>query len=112
MEAITSFNSHRVGNSKGKFIAVEVEIFNRLVENINILTNEVKSMRTLHKGVALIYDNKKIKELLCVNDKLLKKYRDNGLLPFTQVGDKYWYTQQDVQTFLSSSYYPAFATAS
>ena len=52
----------------------------------------------------LIFNNKKIKDLLGINDKLLKKYRDNGLLGYSRVGDKYWYSQQDVEKFLSKTH--------
>ena len=51
-----------------------------------------------------IYDNKKIRELLGINDKLLKKYRDNGLLGYSRVGDKYWYSEQDIEKFLSKTH--------
>ena len=51
-----------------------------------------------------IYDNKKIRELLGINDKLLKKYRDNGLLGYSRVGDKYWYSEQDLEKFLSKTH--------
>ena len=69
-------------------------------------------MRALGQSSTVIYTNKTIKEALGVQDKLLKKYRDDGLLSFHQVGDKFWYTYDDVQQFLSKHYYPAFATAS
>ncbi len=59
-----------------------------------------------------LYDNKGIKKLLGIEDKLLKKYRDEGLLGFSKVNDKYWYRDTDVLEFLTSNYYPAFATAS
>ena len=48
----------------------------------------------------MVFDNKKLKELLGINDKLIKKYRDNGLLGYSRVGDKYWYTKEDVEKFL------------
>ena len=51
-----------------------------------------------------IYDNKNIRELLGINDKLLKKYRDNGLLGYSRVGDKYWYSEQDLEKFLSKTH--------
>ena len=41
-------------------------------------------------------------ELLGVKDKYLKKLRDNGYLGFSREGDKYWYTQKDVDCFLHS----------
>ena len=50
-------------------------------------------------------------ELLGIKDKLLKKYRDDGLLSFRQVGDKFWYTQKDIDQFLSNNFYAAYRVA-
>ena len=41
--------------------------------------------------------------------KYLKKLRDNGYLGYSREGDKYWYTQEDVDRFLRCFHYEAFA---
>lgn len=102
----------RYGNSHNQTVTVEVDKFNKLVECVYALADEVKGMRSLCQSSTVIYTNKTIKEVLGIQDKFLKKYRDDGLLSFHQVGDKFWYTNDDVQHFLSKHYYPAFATAS
>ncbi|MDE6305577.1 MAG: helix-turn-helix domain-containing protein [Muribaculaceae bacterium] len=48
-----------------------------------------------------IYDNKALMALLGVKDHYLKRLRDNGLLGYSRHGDKYWYTQADVDNFLA-----------
>ena len=100
------------GNPQNQTVTVEMDKFNKLVECVYALADEVRSMRSLCQSSTVIYTNKTIKEVLGIQDKLLKKYRDDGLLSFHQVGDKFWYTHDDVQQFLSKHYYPAFATAS
>lgn len=85
-------------------------------DNLKELFNEVKSLRCELSAIKVtpsnhIYTNKEIKNLLGVQDKLLKKYRDNGLLSYRQVGDKYWYTQADIDQFLASNYFAAFNVA-
>lgn len=57
-----------------------------------------------------IYDNKAVMALLGIKDKLLKRLRDNGYLGYSRHGDKYWYTQEDVDTFLRRCHYKAFAS--
>lgn len=57
-----------------------------------------------------IYDNKAIMELLQIKDKYLKRLRDNGHLSYSKHGEKYWYTQADVDSFLKKFHYDAFAT--
>ncbi len=85
-------------------------------ENLSELLNEVKSLKEeiyaiKSKPVKGIYNNKEIKELLGIQDKLLKKYRDDGLLSYHQIGDKFWYTQSDIDQFLQSSFFPAYKIA-
>lgn len=111
MEKIFSMR-RSYGNPQNQTVTVEVDKFNKLVECVYALADEVRGMRSLCQSSTVIYTNKTIKEVLGIQDKLLKKYRDDGLLSFHQVGDKFWYTYDDVLQFLSKHYYPAFATAS
>ena len=85
-------------------------------DSLTELFNEVKSLRSELSTIKVaplnkIYTNSEIKELLGIQDKLLKKYRDNGLLAYSQVGDKYWYTQSDIDQFLESNYFAAYGVA-
>lgn len=56
-----------------------------------------------------VYDNKSLMALLNIKEKYLKRLRDNGLLGYSRYGDKYWYSQADVDLFLSRFHYTAFA---
>lgn len=47
-----------------------------------------------------IYTTKEVCHLLNIAHKLLVRYRKEGLLPYSRVGDKYWYTQKDIEEFL------------
>lgn len=57
----------------------------------------------------VIYTNQEVRTLLGVDERLVRKYRDNGLLSYHRVNDKYWYTGTDIMDFLERSHYPAFA---
>lgn len=46
---------------------------------------------------------------LGIKEKYLKKLRDNGYLGYSREGDKYWYTQEDVDRFLRHFHFDAFA---
>ena len=83
------------------------------MDSLTLLLNEVKSLREEIGSIKVapqkqLYTNKEVMELLGIKDKLLKKYRDDGLLSYRQVGDKFWYTQKDIDQFLSSNYYAAY----
>lgn len=55
-----------------------------------------------------LYDNKALMALLGVKDRYLKRLRDNGLLGYSRHGDKYWYTQADVDRFLARCHFAPF----
>ena len=41
--------------------------------------------------------------------KQLRDYRFKGKLSYTRVGDKYWYTQDDIDEFMAKHHRKAFA---
>lgn len=49
--------------------------------------------------------NDDIRDLLGVNDRLIKKYRDSGFLKYSQEGKKYWYSREDIEFFLNKTHY-------
>ena len=79
-----------------------------LEEILQTLTEQKKTLEMIVPNPLRIYNNKEIMELLRVKDKYLKKLRDNGYLGFSREGDKYWYTQKDVDCFLHSFHYEPF----
>lgn len=59
-----------------------------------------------------VYGNKELMKHLNIGDKLLKKLRDEGLIGYSHLGDKYWYTQADVDKFLLRFHYKDFSSLS
>lgn len=78
---------------------VKVSELDSLATALKELAREVRTLRELVKPYK-IPNNKEVKELLGIQDKLLKKYRDDGLLGYSQIGDKYWYQQDDIDKLL------------
>lgn len=70
---------------------------------------EIQHAHTLSTEQERVYDNKSLIELLGIKDHYLKRLRDNGLLGYSRHGDKYWYTQSDIDHFLSRCHYAPFA---
>ena len=95
--------------NNSSFVMVRVNDLTELQNEIKSLRSELGSIRTVSPNK--IYTNNEVKELLGIQDRLLKKYRDNGLLAYRQVGDKYWYTQSDIDQFLESNYFAAYSVA-
>ena len=38
----------------------------------------------------------------------VRKYREEGYLPYTKIGDKFFYSDEDIRRFLLSNHYDAF----
>lgn len=70
------------------------------------LDDLLKLCETLHPMSKLkpVYTNRTIMELLDINTTTLKKYRDQGLLGYSQVDSKFFYTAEDVYTFLRNTH--------
>ena len=67
------------------------------------LIDEVKGNVNLR-----IYTSGDLCEMLQINEKLLRKYRYDGKLSYSRVGDKYWYTQQDIDEFMEKNHRDTF----
>ena len=79
-----------------------------ILEEILMILRNMKASPVVVQPSMKVYSNKEVMELLGVKDKYLKKLRDNGYLGFSREGDKYWYTQKDVDCFLHSFHYEPF----
>lgn len=56
-----------------------------------------------------VYNKNEINSVLGVNERQLRRYRYDGKLSYTKVGDKYWYTQDDIDEFMAKHHRKAFA---
>ena len=56
-----------------------------------------------------IFSNADILEMLQIKTSTMRKYRDEGYLGYSKVGDKYFYTVDDVNRFLEKSHNEPFA---
>lgn len=95
--------------SESPFVMVKMESLTLLLDEVKNLRAEIATIKAVPQKQ--LYTNKEIMDLLGIKDKLLKKYRDDGLLAYRQVGDKFWYTQTDVDQLLASNYYAAYREA-
>ena len=74
-----------------------------LIENKFDLPGNSSTLLNSNKPASekLIYNNKTLSEELGISQKTLKKYRDEGLINFSQLYDKFFYTSADVRDFLA-----------
>ncbi|WP_300646079.1 hypothetical protein [uncultured Duncaniella sp.] len=91
-------------------------------QTIQALITEIKTLRSelndLRQGIqsakiqlnpTSIYNNKEVRLILGVDERLIRKYRDYGYLTYHRQDDKYWYTGEDIIDFMKRTRYEAFA---
>ena len=82
-----------------------------LISEIRGLRSELDDLRKgletakIHLDPDALYNNKEIRLLLGVDERLIRKYRDNGQLAYSRVHDKYWYRGTDIINFLDRTYH-------
>lgn len=93
-----------------------VKKYYKKVESVemNALLGELDTIETCldrvsASGELKLYNNKEVHSVLGVNEKLLRRYRFDGKLSYIKVGDKYWYTQDDIDEFMAKHHRKAFA---
>lgn len=86
------------------------KVDNNIVDDlIMALDNGINEIHNTREDRDLkIYTNKEICEVLGIKDKLLRKYRYKGSLSYSKCGDKYWYTQKDIDEFMANNKREAF----
>ena len=56
-------------------------------------------------GQKISYTNQEVANILGVTTKTLKKWRDNGLLGFSQIGSVYQYSPDDIALLLKHTHF-------
>ena len=88
---------------------------NQLINEIAKLKKEIHELglsnhqQNLKIEAEKLYTNKDIRTILKVDERLIKKYRNEGQLTFYRYGDKYWYMGKDILQFLVKNKFEAFA---
>lgn len=82
----------------------------QLAATVQNLTVEIHSLkRQISLGSKPCYTNEEAMEIFGVTSPTLRKWRNEGLLGYSQIGSTLEYSQEDIQTFLQSTHYEAYA---
>lgn len=78
--------------------------FRELHKAVAALNEEVKSLKYLIKASdnKIITENELLK-MLGVSSKTLRSYRANGLISYSQIGNKFYYRMRDVDAMLNEA---------
>lgn len=86
-----------------KIISIEAQAFETMMEKFNVFVRKVDSICQKHGDKALQkwMDNQDVCTILNISKRSLQTYRDNGTLPYTQIGHKMYYKPEDVKQIMS-----------
>lgn len=80
--------------------------YEALIERLDILSAKIIGNQ---KPEDIIYDNADALKILKVSRRTLQQWRTEGVISFSQVGSKLYYTQKDISEFLQKHYNKRFA---
>lgn len=85
-----------------KVISIEAQTFETMIEKFNAFTRKVDSICGKHGDKALQkwMDNQDVCVILNISKRSLQTYRDNGTLPYTQIGHKMYYKPEDIKKIM------------
>ena len=78
-----------------EYVLIEKEFWESVCSRVAVLSQKMRVYEQTHQPAPQYYNNKEVQQLLNVDDKLIRKYRDEGLLGHTKVEGKYWYNHRD-----------------
>lgn len=82
---------------------------NDIAHQLERLADEVKDLKMGLSAHKPVYTNSELMKLLDTSTATIKKWRDAGLLGYSQVGDTYFYSKEDVEAFLLGIHHKATA---
>ena len=83
-------------------LTIESSAFQRIMEKLDQLESRVKSNNRPLTETWL--DNQDVCQLLHISKRTLQHYRDNGQIPYAQIGAKIYYKAKDIEKHLNDHY--------
>ncbi|MCG6188668.1 helix-turn-helix domain-containing protein [Maribellus maritimus] len=87
-------------------IAIESKTFEQIKERFEDFSRQVKNLCGDSRDRDKWLDNDEVCELLQMSRRTLQSYRDNGILPYSQIGRKCYYKVADIENLINQSQTP------
>lgn len=86
-----------------EIVTVEASAFEAMMVGFETFAERMETICQTHedKGVKKWLDNQDVCQLLSISKRTLQTYRDNGTLPYSQIGHKMFYKPDDVERVLT-----------
>ena len=80
----------------------------RKIERIECNEIESNEKNVIVKFDKVFYTNKEMIKMLDCTEKTLRKYRNEGYIGYSRIGDKFYYTANDIYMFLKNTHIVAY----
>ena len=85
-------------------LEVNLPALDQILSRLEVIESKVESIQKKKSITEEWISNPEAAEMLRVTPRTLQNYRDNGILPFSQVGSKIYYKVSDLKKHLDSHY--------
>lgn len=88
------------------FNVITQDQYDKLLQRLDDLQKELSQKQRNPKEA--IYDSADVMQVLNISKSTLQRMRDEGLIGFSQVQNKFYYRQSDINEMLDKHYKPPF----
>lgn len=82
-----------------RIINIEESVFEKMMERFDSFAQRIDAIcsKNRDKSMPKWLDNQDVCMILNISKRSLQTYRDNGTIPFTQIGHKIYYKPEDIE---------------
>jgi excisionase family DNA binding protein len=84
------------------------QFYRKLVEKMDLIDKKIADGKKDNPLSEAWLDIQEACQLLKISKRTLQSYRDNGILPFSQIGGKIYFRASDIESHLNRHYVKAF----
>lgn len=84
-------------------VAIESKTFEQMKERFEAFTLQIKNLCGNNQDKEQWLSNDDVCKLLQISLRTLQSYRDNGILPYSQIGRKCYYRVSEVERLINQS---------
>ena len=86
-----------------EIVVIESKTFEQIRQRFEDFTKQVKNLCRDGQDKEKWLGNEDVCRLLKISMRTLQSYRDNGILPYSQIGRKCYYRVSDIENLISKS---------
>lgn len=81
-----------------------IEEIKKATDNLNVISEQYRPSILNER----YYTGEEVQKLLHLSKRTLQNYRDEGIMPYTKIGEKILYVGSDIDRILEMNYIPEF----